>query len=86
MKNSGPGLIIIVLLLAAASGCGVRVAGDVPVEMRDGVNLMTDIYLPSGSGPFPVILTRLAYGTKSEYAFQPAIGYLGPSLGSAHRH
>ncbi len=61
MKISRPGLIIIVLLLAAASGCGVRVAGDVPVEMRDGVNLMTDIYLPSGGGPFPVILSRLPY-------------------------
>ena len=84
MKISGPGLIIIVILLTAASGCGVRVAGDVPVEMRDGVNLMTDIYLPSGSGPFPVILTRLPYGTKTENAFQPATGYFFAENGFAY--
>ncbi len=72
------------LLLAAASGCGVRVAGDVPVEMRDGVILMTDIYLPAGSGPFPVILTRLPYGTKTETAFQPAIGHFFAENGFAY--
>ncbi len=72
------------LLLAAASGCGVRVAGDVPVEMRDGVILMTDIYLPAGSGPFPVILTRLAYGTKTEFAFQPATGHFFAENGFAY--
>jgi putative CocE/NonD family hydrolase len=84
MKISGPGIIIIVLLLAAASGCGVRVAGDVPVEMRDGVSLMTDIYLPAGSGPFPVILTRLPYGTKTEFAFQPATGHFFAENGFAY--
>lgn len=84
MKISGPGIIIIVLLLAAASGCGVRVAGDVPVEMRDGVNLMTDIYLPAGSGPFPVILTRLPYGTKTEFAFQSATGHFFAENGFAY--
>ncbi len=84
MKISGPGIIIIVLLLAAASGCGVRVAGDVPVEMRDGVILMTDIYLPAGSGPFPVILTRLPYGTKTEFAFQPATGHFFAENGFAY--
>jgi len=84
MKISGPGIIIIVLLLAAGSGCGVRVAGDVPVEMRDGVSLMTDIYLPAGSGPFPVILTRLPYGTKTEFAFQPATGHFFAENGFAY--
>ena len=84
MKISGPGIIIIVVLLAAASGCGVRVAGDVPVEMRDGVILMTDIYLPAGSGPFPVILTRLPYGTKTEFAFQPATGHFFAENGFAY--
>ncbi len=29
--------------------------------MRDGVKLATDIYLPSGSGPFPVIFSRTPY-------------------------
>ncbi len=84
MKISGRGIIIIVLLLAAASGCGVRVSGDVPVEMRDGVNLMTDIYLPAGRGPFPVVLTRLPYGTKTEFAFQPATGHFFAENGFAY--
>jgi uncharacterized protein len=32
------------------------------VAMRDGVRLATDIYLPEGAGPFPVILERTPYG------------------------
>lgn len=31
------------------------------IAMRDGVKLATDIYLPSGAGPFPVILARTPY-------------------------
>ena len=31
---------------------------DVMVEMSDGVSLGTDVHLPDGAGPFPVILTR----------------------------
>lgn len=33
----------------------------VMVPMRDGVRLATDVYLPQGSGPFPVILVRTTY-------------------------
>ncbi|MDE2334581.1 MAG: CocE/NonD family hydrolase [Rhodospirillales bacterium] len=32
------------------------------VAMRDGVRLATDIHLPPGKGPFPVILERTPYG------------------------
>lgn len=32
------------------------------VAMRDGVKLATDIYLPEGKGPWPVVLTRTPYG------------------------
>lgn len=32
------------------------------VAMRDGVRLATDIHLPAGSGPFPVLLERTPYG------------------------
>jgi putative CocE/NonD family hydrolase len=32
------------------------------VTVRDGVRLATDIHLPPGSGPFPVILERTPYG------------------------
>src|SRR5258708_21356846 len=32
------------------------------VPMRDSVRLATDLYLPEGAGPFPVILERTPYG------------------------
>lgn len=32
------------------------------VAMRDGIRLATDIYLPAGPGPFPVLLERTPYG------------------------
>jgi putative CocE/NonD family hydrolase len=32
------------------------------VPMRDGIRLATDVYLPDGAGPFPVILERTPYG------------------------
>ena len=32
------------------------------VAMRDGVRLATDIHLPDGAGPLPVILERTPYG------------------------
>lgn len=35
---------------------------DVSVRMRDGVVLRVNVYRPSGSGPFPVILAAHPYG------------------------
>lgn len=35
---------------------------DLMVPMRDGVGLATDVYLPEGQGPFPVLLERTPYG------------------------
>ncbi|HET6238691.1 MAG TPA: CocE/NonD family hydrolase [Acetobacteraceae bacterium] len=32
------------------------------VPTRDGIRLATDVYLPDGSGPFPVIMERTPYG------------------------
>lgn len=32
------------------------------VPMRDGVRLATDVHLPDGTGPFPVIMERTPYG------------------------
>lgn len=37
---------------------------DAMVPMRDGVRLATDIYLPEGAGPFPVLLERTPYGKR----------------------
>ncbi len=36
------------------------------VPMRDGVHLATDVYLPAGDGPFPVILYRTPYDKNSD--------------------
>ena len=72
------------LIFVALSGCSVRVADDVPVEMRDGIKLVTDVYLPPGTGPFPVILCRVPYGTKTDYIFQPAIGHFFAENGFAY--
>ncbi|MEU0589524.1 CocE/NonD family hydrolase [Streptomyces sp. NPDC006132] len=40
----------------------VQVEFDVPAEMRDGTVLRADVYRPGGSGPWPVLLSRLPYG------------------------
>lgn len=40
------------------------IAADLPgqrVPMRDGIHLATDVYLPTGDGPFPVLLERTPY-------------------------
>jgi putative CocE/NonD family hydrolase len=36
--------------------------GNVMIPMRDGIKLGADVYLPQGSGPFPVLLTLTPYG------------------------
>jgi uncharacterized protein len=43
------------------------------VPMRDGVRLATDVYLPPGSGPWPVILVRLPYDKDGRYTFMPQL-------------
>src|SRR5438045_1366799 len=43
------------------STAGVRVERDLMVPARDGVHLATDVYLPGGDGPFPVVLERTPY-------------------------
>lgn len=76
-----------VIWLAAWSIAGFtesRAQLDVMVKMRDGVGLLTDVYLPDGDGPFPVILSRVPYGTKSEYIFQPKVGEFFTDHGYAY--
>lgn len=43
----------------------VNWAMNVPVPMRDGVRLATDLYLPDAEGRFPVVLVRTPYGTET---------------------
>ena len=53
----------------------------VPVEMRDGIRLATDIYLPEKEGTFPTLLVRDIYtngsaGVRQQYAkFATSNGY-----------
>jgi len=49
------------------------------VPMRDGVKLSTDLYLPEGKGPFPVLVTRSPYnknGERRRGAFFAQHGYV----------
>ena len=52
----------LVLALLAAPGRGTELTQY--VRAYDGVSLATDIYLPNGNGPWPVVLTRTPYNRK----------------------
>ena len=54
---------------------------EVMVPMRDGITLATNVYLPEGEGPWPVVLTRTPYGKDQMYSAQreakyPQAGYV----------
>jgi putative CocE/NonD family hydrolase len=51
----------------------IRTQLGVPVPMRDGVRLSTDVYLPVGPGPFPVILIRTPYSNNVESLVQDGV-------------
>ena len=53
--------VLAVLVLIAQVGAALEPT-TVMAPMRDGVKLATDIYLPEGEGPFPVVLARSVYG------------------------
>jgi len=56
----------------------IRMVPNVPVPMRDGVILATDIYLPAPAGRYPVLLNRSPYGKaggKGEAVFFAHHGY-----------
>ena len=48
---------------AGSVGCHIEQA-----PMRDGIHLATEVYLPAGDGPFPVILQRTPYNRRSPVA------------------
>jgi putative CocE/NonD family hydrolase len=43
------------------ASCKFTTASDVPAAMRDGTILRSNIFTPTGSGPYPVLLMRLPY-------------------------
>ena len=66
----------------AASNGGVSTAGAAKkqtfmVAMSDGVRLATDVYLPAGDGPFPVILVRTPYDKSNKMFTGSASGQAG---------
>jgi uncharacterized protein len=54
-------------------------AEQVLVPMRDGVRLATDVYLPGGNGPWPVVLVRSPYDKDSRSTYMP---WLAPHITS----
>ncbi|MER5225235.1 CocE/NonD family hydrolase [Streptomyces flaveus] len=46
----------------------IQIEIDVPAEMRDGTVLRADVYRPGGTGPWPVLLSRLPYGKQMALA------------------
>ena len=49
-------------VLAAAPTAFAQQAQVVRVPMRDGIELVGDLYLPQGPGPFPTLVTKTPYG------------------------
>ena len=43
------------------------------VPMRDGVKLATNVHLPDGDGPWPVVLTRTPYGKDGRFAAESEV-------------
>ncbi len=50
------------LLGACLSASVLAESREIMVPMRDGVQLATNVFLPPGDGPWPVVLTRTPYG------------------------
>jgi putative CocE/NonD family hydrolase len=84
MLNKGLSLLALSFALASMlassqSAPEIITEHNIPMKTGDGVTLRADIYRPSGTGKFPVLLQRTPYdkGNTSEFAFLAASrGYL----------
>jgi putative CocE/NonD family hydrolase len=61
--------------LPAAAPGGVRVERDLRVPMRDGVELLADLYTPWDAGPMPTVLVRTPYGRRGAYGLLYGLVY-----------
>jgi uncharacterized protein len=72
-----PLVTLLVLTVCARSQAQQSEAAQASIPMRDGVVLRADVRLPSGKGPFPVLVYRTPYGEKNAFAeyttFQHAV-------------
>src|SRR5690606_38486537 len=50
---------------AMPDSLSIVVEKDIPVAMRDGTILRTDVYRPAEGGPFPVIMQRTPYNKET---------------------
>ena len=74
------GMTLAAIGMGLVGGCGGAEMAQqaVQVEMRDGVNLAADLYLPEGAEPFPTLVVKTPYnreGRASESQFYTANGY-----------
>ena len=62
---------------ATPAKCSYTTRKDVPARMRDGTVLRSDVYTPTGSGQFPVVLLRLPYDKDAAqtYVYAPPAFY-----------
>jgi putative CocE/NonD family hydrolase len=59
-------LLLVSALIAQEAAPEAGVQKDVLVALKDGTKLATDVYLPAGSGRFPVVLSRTPYDKNGE--------------------
>jgi predicted acyl esterase len=55
------------LVFCSLASCSSAEPVFVEVPMSDGVKLATDVYLPRGEGPFPVVVMRSTYGRNKDW-------------------
>ena len=61
-----------------------RIISDIMVNMRDGVRLATDVYLPKCDGPFPCILKSVS-GVLRSGRYRLCSRFKGCCIGSASK-
>ena len=59
---------------SATNSGTIRVLNDVAIAMRDGIKIIGEVYLPEKDGKYPVIVSRVPYGTMTDYLAQPTVG------------
>jgi uncharacterized protein len=65
-RISKPLVVVLLWIVGLLTlGCTARALAESKegmVPMRDGVKLATNVFLPDGAGPWPVVITRTPYG------------------------
>ena len=59
---------------------GVRFESTVPIKMRDGITLYSDLFLPEGNGKYPVLLQRTPYNRTSPFAKSLSLDSIAAAL------